>query len=172
MQSLFILVILSLSTPWSWSTRARGIHTGIAAGLKHFIFYPCHCSWLGMLIRHTLAVIDYNSNIHRSQKVSKDGQGMFKKKVKVCLVIYPCINGHFTLLGGQNWHKGNCGRAKGWQGQELPREHFEPVRSVPGHWPCVNPRGVIKQKLDSILTPFVLVPHRQGCFGDKETLLW
>ena len=34
-----------------------------------------------MIIRHTLAVIDYNSNISRKQKVSKDGQGMFKKKV-------------------------------------------------------------------------------------------
>merc|ERR1712025_326738 len=38
-------------------------------------------SWIGMLIRHTLAVLDYNSNIQRGQKVSKDGQGMFKKKV-------------------------------------------------------------------------------------------
>ena len=34
-----------------------------------------------MLIRNILAVIDYNSNINRPQKVSKDGQGLFKKKV-------------------------------------------------------------------------------------------
>ena len=37
-----------------------------------------------MLIRNTLAVIDYNSNIQRAQKVSKDGQGLFKKKVNWC----------------------------------------------------------------------------------------
>ena len=34
-----------------------------------------------MLIRNTLAVIDYNSNINRQQKVSKNGEGLFKKKV-------------------------------------------------------------------------------------------
>ena len=34
-----------------------------------------------MIIRNVLAVIDYNNNINRKQKLSKDGKGLFKKKV-------------------------------------------------------------------------------------------
>ena len=38
-------------------------------------------SWLGMLIRSSLAALDFNANIQRKTKTSDDGQPLYKMKV-------------------------------------------------------------------------------------------
>ena len=45
------------------------------------MFYEFIFRWLGMLMRSCLAAIDFNENIHRPQKTSASGEGLFKEKV-------------------------------------------------------------------------------------------
>ena len=52
-----------------------------------------------MIIRNVLAVIDYNSNINRQQKLSKDGQGLFKKKVRICVLNNDNRDYYMTVPG-------------------------------------------------------------------------
>ena len=44
-----------------------------------FLFFVS--SWLGMIMRTCLACLDWNNNVHRSQKVSKTGAPVYRIKV-------------------------------------------------------------------------------------------
>ena len=70
---------------WPWS----------AIACFHFLFF----SWKGMLIRSTLAALDFNFNVNRKDKLSSSGQPLFKIKVgNWLLVLYflrlHCVYGH------------------------------------------------------------------------------
>ena len=50
-------------------------------GFKSYFFDAFLSRWIGMLIRNTLAVLDFNHNVARKSKTGKDGETLFKMKV-------------------------------------------------------------------------------------------
>ena len=69
----------SLILKYSSKTHAYGLEISTLLSTASHI---SNFSWLGMLIRSTLAVLDFNNNIKRKGKTSADGKQLYKMKVK------------------------------------------------------------------------------------------
>ena len=74
----------SLILKYSSKTHAYGLEISTLLSTASHI---SNFSWLGMLIRSTMAVLDFNNNINRKVKTSADGKQMYKMKVNGKLQI-------------------------------------------------------------------------------------
>ena len=65
-------------------------HTNIEQHLTQFLFF----SWLGQLMYSIVAALDWNYNVNRAGKVSKDGKQLYKSKV---LILIRILNSSCTI---------------------------------------------------------------------------